>query len=62
MATELEIRKNDRSRLGDLLTVKKALKGQSVPELDMILTRIVYEMLDEDVALVEKILGVKALD
>ena len=62
MATELEIRERHRAHLGSLLKVKKELKGQEVHSLREEILNVVVRMMEEDVALVEKLIGVKAID
>ena len=62
MSTELEIRERHREHLKALLDVKEANKGYEVKKLDDAIKNIVVRMNQEDVAYVEKIVGVKALD
>ena len=65
MATELELRLGQRNHLGSLLKIKKALGDQDVPALRQEIQREILNaiigMLEEDVALVEKIVGIKAM-
>ena len=65
MATELELRERQRNHLGSLLKIKKALGDHDVPALRQEIEREVMNaiigMLEEDVALVEKIVGIKAM-
>ena len=53
MATELEIRKEQRGMLFDLLEIKKANKEEN-RVLDVSIARHQSKMMEEDVALVEK--------
>ena len=65
MATELELRERQRNHLGSLLKIKKALGEQDVPnlreEIEREIMNVVIGMLQEDVALVEKIVGINAM-
>ena len=65
MATELELRERQRNHLGSLLKIKKALGDQDIPalrqEIDREVMNVIIGMLQEDVALVEKIVGIKAM-
>ena len=56
LATELEIRKEQRSRLFDLLEIEKANKEEN-DVLKRSLARHKASMLEEDVALVEKMIS-----
>jgi hypothetical protein len=62
MMIEMEIRERNRQHLGSLLKVKKALGGQNVPELKEEIVELVIRMIQEDVAMVENLIGVKAID
>lgn len=62
MATELELRERHRTHLASLLRIKKELAGYHVQALDDEILNAVVRMMEEDVALVEKLLGVKAID
>ena len=65
MATELELRERQRIHLGSLLKIKEALGEHDVPalrqELEREIMNVIIGMLQEDVALVEKIVGIKAM-
>ena len=65
MATELELRERQRNHLGSLLKIKKVLGEQDSPTLKQEIQReivnVIIGMLQEDVALVEKIVGTKAM-
>ena len=61
MATELELRERQRNHLGSLLKIKKALGEQDLPILKEEIMNAIIGMLQEDVALVEKIVGIKAM-
>ena len=61
MATPLEIRVNQKHHLSSLLIVKRANAGVSVAELQKQIEEAITVMEAEDVAYVEKILGVKAI-
>jgi len=56
MATELEIRKEQRRMLFELMEVKKSLKDES-DVLDKLIRRHKSGMLEEDVAWVEKMIN-----
>ena len=56
MATELEIRKEQRSWLFDLLEIEKASKEEN-DALKRSLARRKASMLEEDIALVEKMIS-----
>ena len=59
MATELELRERQRNHLGSLLKIKKANK--EVIGLQEEIINAILGMLEEDIAVVEKIIGVKAM-
>jgi len=61
MAIALELRERHKIQLTSLLTIKQANKNQTVAELQNEIKRLVAVMEQEDVAVVEKIIGVKAL-
>ena len=64
MAVALEIRERQKKHLNSLLTVKKANQargGVDLPELQKEINDAVVVMDQEDVAYVEKIVGIKAL-
>ena len=61
MASELELRVNQKNHLGSLLKIKKALGDQDVPALNQEIMNVIIVMQEEDIALVEKIVGVKAM-
>ena len=62
MATELELRERLRAHLASLLNVKKELAGQEVQALKFEILNVVVRMMEEDVALVEKLMGIRAID
>jgi hypothetical protein len=57
----LEIRERHKYHLQSLLTIKKANQGKEVAALQDEIKRAVAVMEQEDVAWVEKIVGIKAL-
>jgi hypothetical protein len=63
VANEIEVRKNDRRHLNALLKLKKNSSNinQLLADLQGLINDAVAEMEDEDVALVEKVVNVKAL-
>ena len=61
MASSLEIRDKHRWHLYSLLKIKKASAGMTVPELQEEVNAAVALMDQEDVAWVEKIIGIKAI-
>ena len=61
MATPLEIRVAQKQHLTSLLEIKKANHGNIVPGLDEAIKRVVGTMEQEDVAILEKVHGVKAI-
>ena len=61
MAIMLEIRERQKSHLISLLKIKKANEGYEVKWLDEELIDAVGVMEQEDVAYIEKLVGVKAL-
>ena len=61
MANNLEIRVNLKHHLQSLLTIKKANQDKTVIELEEEIKRAVGVMDKEDVAWIEKIVGIKAL-
>ena len=61
MASALELRERQKIQLTSLLTIKKANQDKHVEELQREIIRLVATMEQEDAALVEKIIGVKAL-
>jgi len=61
MAMALEIRERQKNHLSDLLIIKKATVGQSIPALEDAILRAVIPMESEDVAWVEKLIGIKAI-
>ena len=62
MGTELEIRERQKNCLRGLLVIKKANKDKTVLELDKEITIAVAPMNQEDIAWIEKIVGIKAID
>ncbi|MDR2167377.1 MAG: hypothetical protein LBE35_05960 [Clostridiales bacterium] len=67
MTTDFEIRRRDRQHLASLLKMKRTMLGiQNIPELSHALNAeirdVIAGMLEEDVALVEKLYEVKALN
>ena len=62
MSIELEIRERQKMHLKALLDIKKANIGYEVKKLDDLIGNAVTPMNQEDIAWVEKIAGVKALD
>ena len=60
MATELELRERQKNHLGSLLKIKKL--NQEVAGLKEEVLNAIIGMDQEDVALVEKLVGVKAID
>jgi len=61
MAAAIEIREKHKWHLHSLLMIKKANEGTVVAHLQLELNAAVALMEQEDVAWVEKIVGVKAL-
>ena len=61
MTSELELRERQKMHLASLLRVKK-FSGQKIQILQDEILNVVVVMLEEDVALVEKLLDVKAID
>ena len=61
MASSLEIRDRHKFHLHSLLKIKKANAGSVVAELQEEIVLAVAVMEQEDVAWVEKVVGVKAL-
>ena len=65
MVTDLGLRERQKNHLGSLLKIKKALGEQDMPTLRQQLEREVMDaiigMLQEDVAFVEKIVGIKEM-
>ena len=61
MSTELEIRERQKDRLQELLNIKKSVKDLEIPKLDEAIERAVVRMSQEDIAWVEKIVGIKAI-
>jgi uncharacterized coiled-coil protein SlyX len=61
MAVVFEIRERHKQQLTSLLTIKKANQDKKVEELSTEIARLIAVMEQEDVALVEKLIGVKAL-
>ena len=61
MASTLEIRDRHKHLLGVLLTIKKANEGREVTGLQKEIDDAVIVMEQEDVAWVEKIIGIKAI-
>ena len=61
MASTIEVRERHKHHLGSLLRIKRASAGMTVPELQREIEQAVTVMEQEDVAWVEKIVGVKAL-
>ena len=62
MVTEMEIRERNKAHLASLLKIKKELEGNEVRALREEILNMLVRMETEDVALVEKLIGVKALD
>ena len=62
MSTELEIRERQKNCLRLLLDIKKANVGTDVLRLNESIISAIVPMNQEDIAWVEKIVGVKALD
>ncbi|MCL2035913.1 MAG: hypothetical protein FWG83_00810 [Oscillospiraceae bacterium] len=62
MALAIEVKERQKHLLGILLNVKKANPGITVIGLQKQIEDAVIVMEPEDVALVEKIVGVKALE
>ena len=62
MAIGIEIRERQKHHLQELLELKKLNEGAVVNGLQKALERAVGVMEQEDVAIIEKIVGVKALD
>lgn len=64
MATEFELREKQKKHLGSLLKIKK-VSGKAdaavLTSLNDEILNVVIGMSEEDVALVEKLVGVKAL-
>ena len=61
MSTELEIRERQKDYLQELLNIKKSTKDLAIPKLDEAIERAVVRMGQEDIAWVEKIVGIKAI-
>jgi len=61
MAISIEVRERHKYHLGVLLNIKKANADNTVEELQKYIEQAVMVMEQEDVALVEKIVGVTAL-
>jgi len=61
MANAIEIRERHRHHLNVLLKIKKANTGEQIAELQKSINDAVAVMEQEDVAWVEKIVGIKAL-
>ena len=62
METELEIRERQKNCLRSLLVIKKANQDKAVLELDREIMIAVAPMNQGDVAWIEKIVGIKAID
>ena len=61
MSNNLDIRERQKMHLQSLLTIKKANQDKTVAELQEEIKRAVGVMEKEDVAWIEKIVGIKAL-
>ena len=61
MASMIDIRERHKFHLFSLLKIKKANEGLEIKELDEELKLAVGMMEQEDVAYIEKLVGVKAL-
>ena len=62
MSMELEIRERQRMHLKALLDIKKANIGYEVKKPEDLIGNAVTPMNQEDIAWVEKVVGVKAMD
>jgi hypothetical protein len=62
MAISIEIRERHKHHLGVLLNIKKRNPNSAVTGLDEDIKDAVMVMEQEDVAWVEKIVGIKAID
>ena len=62
MRTELEIRERQKNHLEALLTIKLLNISSNVKGIDEAIKRAIVPMEQEDIAWVEKIVGVKAID
>lgn len=61
MPTSLELKERQKNHLAALLQLKKANEGIVIKELDKIILNAIVGMEEEDVAIVEKLIGVKAI-
>ena len=62
MSTELEIRERQKVYLRGLLDIKKSNPGVEIKELSRVISSVIVAMSQEDVAWVEKIVGIKAME
>ena len=62
MSTELEIRERQKNHLRVLLTLKKLNPSSEIVRLDDFVREAIVPMSQEDIAWVEKIVGVSAID
>ena len=62
MPSILEIRKEEKRDLSNLLQIKKENPGYEVKGLQRKITEQIAVMEQEDIAHVEKIIGIKAID
>ena len=62
MASAIEIRERQKDKLGGLLRIKIANKGKKVKRLQDEILIAIIGMEQEDVAYVEKLVGIKAID
>lgn len=61
MAIELELRERQKSHLAALLQIKKHNEGVEVKYLPLLIEAAIATMSQDDLAWVEKVVGVKAL-
>ena len=62
MSTELEIRERQKNHLRVLLTLKKLNLSVDIVRLDDFVREAIVPMSQEDIAWVEKIVGISAID
>ena len=62
MANLIEIRERQKNHLLSLLRIKAANKGKMIEELEREIIGAIAPMEHEDIAWVEKLTGVKAID
>ena len=62
MGTDAEMRANQKNHLQALLDIKAANKGKIVNNLDDAIKRAITPMNQEDIAWVEKVVGIKIIE